>query len=106
MLSLVGKAPPAPMSGDGLKEFIRQALRKGWVRESFHSEVERADRNITHTDVVFGLESDWKLFSARFSDDHGTYTYCLETKDLDDEELHIVICPNLRDRTLTIVTKY
>jgi hypothetical protein len=105
MLSLVGKAPPDPLSDRALKEFIRYALDKGWIRESFHSEVERADRNITHADLVFGLEYDWTLEEARFADEYGSYTYCLETMDLDDQELHIVVCP-MKDRTLKIVTKF
>jgi len=50
------------MSAAGLRQFIDIALDKGYVREGWHSEVERADRNISDDDISYGLaRKDWAL---------------------------------------------
>jgi hypothetical protein len=106
MLSLKRVEEPKPLSIHALKQFIAKALDKGWIRESFHSGVERAYRNISDDDLRYGLESDWTLEEARYSEEHDGFTYELKTVDFDDVELHIVICPMLGNQTLKVITKW
>jgi len=108
MLSLVRGKPTGPLSEVALRQFISKALDKNWIREGFHSEVERADRNISHEDIIHGLEGRWTLTESRppSNDRQSGYSYTLKTRDLEDEELILVVCPNLQDQTLKIATKY
>lgn len=63
MLSFPDK--PDRLSDAALRQFVSRAIEKGWVRQGFHSEVERADRNISDEDIVFGLEQkEWKVTNA------------------------------------------
>jgi hypothetical protein len=97
------------LSESALRQFVKKAVRKDWIREGFHSEVERASRHISHDDIICGLErSDWTITSYRecpkFKE--SPFTYEILTKDVDDVELELVIAPNLKTETLKVVTKY
>jgi hypothetical protein len=106
MLSSRGSKKPKPLSVEALRRFILKALDRGWMQESFHSEVERADRNISDDDLRFGLEAAWTLQEVRYSEVHSTYSYTLATVDIDDEELHIVVSPLTEKRILKVITKW
>ncbi len=96
---------PKPLSGVALRQYIVKALDKGWIRESYHSEIERASRNISHDDLLCGLEADWLLEEARYSEAHGSFSYTLKTVDIDGDELHVVVCPD-SNMTLKVVSKW
>ncbi len=110
MLSSGGaKGPkPGPLTEAALRQFIAKALDKDWIRESFHSEVERADRNISHDDVIHGLERNWTLIEVRPPTEswHKGYSYKLQTVDLETDELILVVCPDLETQTLKVATKF
>ena len=98
-----------PLPEIALRQFVRKALAKDWIKEGWHSEVERASRNVSHDDILCALgRSDWKITDTRecpkFKD--SPHTYEILTKDADDEELELVIAPNLKTGTLKVVTKY
>jgi len=100
---------PKPLSEIALRQFVKKAVAKDWVKEGWHSEVERAHRNVSHDDILCGLgRSDWTMSGSRecpkFKD--SPHTYELLTKDADDVELELVVAPNLRTGTLKVVTKY
>lgn len=100
---------PPPLTETVLCQFVRKAVKKDWIREGFHAEVERAGRNVSFDDILCGLERlDWKLIghrrAPRFRD--SPYTYEILTKDIDDDDLTLVIAPNLKDGTLKVITKY
>ncbi len=63
-----------PLSEAGLRQAVTKALDKGFIREAWHSEVERADRNISDDDIRFGLErKSWTLERAPdYDEDHGS----------------------------------
>lgn len=106
MLSLI---QPKPMSEAALRQFIKKALAKDWIKEGWHSEVERAERNVSHDDILCGLgRSDWKLTGTRPCPKHkdSPHTYEILTKDADEQELELVVAPNLKTGTVKVVTKY
>lgn len=93
------------MTEAGLRQFIAKALDRGWVRETFHSEVERADRNISDEDIQYGLgRKDWIIEGIPEQTQKG-FKYLIRTFDIEQEELHLVVSPK-DDETLIIVTKY
>ena len=95
------------MSEAGLRQFIARALDKGFLRESFHSEVERAYRNVSDDDIRYGLSrKDWSLAKQPEPSKTGGFKYLIRTVDVDQEELHLVVKPDTRTGTLIIVTKY
>ena len=94
-----------PMSEAALRQFINKALEKGWVRESFHSEVERAYRNISDEDIQHGLgRKDWVIGGKPEQVKKG-FKYLIRTVDIEKEELHLLVLPT-DDETLIILTKY
>ena len=105
---LSSSQPPKPLSENALRQLVKKALDKGWVRESFHSETERAYRNISYDDVLFGLESSgWTLATAPdFDAQHKNWEYLIRTTDVDGDELHLKIAPNTLGGTVKVLTKY
>ncbi len=108
MLSSNPKHTPNALSEAALRQFIRKALEKGWVREAFHSEFERAYRNISDDDVRHALSSkDWTLErQPAWSEEHKNFVYVVRSADVEGEELHLVVTPNVDTGTLKIITKY
>lgn len=105
---LSSSQPPKPLSENALRQLVKKALDKGWVREAFHSETERAYRNISYDDVLFGLESSgWTLATAPdFDAQHKNWEYLIRTTDVDGDELHLKIVPNTLGGTVKVLTKY
>jgi hypothetical protein len=99
---------PKQLSEGALRQLISKAVDKGWVREAFHSEHERAHRNISDEDVLYGLEcSDWTLSAPPDYDaGHKNWEYLVKTRDVDGAELHLKIAPNPSDGTVQVITKY
>jgi hypothetical protein len=94
------------MSEAGLRQFIARALDRGYVREGFHSEVERADRNISDDDIRYGLgRKDWTLASPPQKSKTGGFKYLIRTIDVDHDELHLLVKPEANEN-LKILTKY
>lgn len=99
---------PKPLSEAALRSFITKALEKGWIRESWHSEVERSYRNISYEDVLYGLEfSDW-VFAAppNYDEKHKNWEYLIKTQDLEGEELQLKVAAKIDDKTLIIISKF
>jgi len=102
MLSLTKQKP---MSEAGLRQFIARALDRGFVREGFHSEVERAARNISDEDIRYGLSrKDWTLKGKPEPSKTGGFMYLIRTIDIEQVELHLLVKPETRTATLKILT--
>jgi hypothetical protein len=100
---------PKPLSEVALKQFVKKAVAKDWVKEGWHSEVERANRNVSHDDILCGLgRPDWTLTNTRECPKYNDspHTYEILTKDADEVELELVVAPNLKTGTIKVVTKY
>jgi hypothetical protein len=96
-----------PLSSAGLRQFLRKALDKGWVRELPHSDVDRAYRNISDDDIQHGLElSGWVIEKTEPAREAGLFKYTIRTADIEGDELHLVILPFTSSGTVEIITKY
>jgi hypothetical protein len=96
------------LSDEGLRQFVDRALSRGFYREAWHSETERASRNISDEDISFGLErKSWTLAKAPdFDADHGTWEYLIKTEDIEGEELHLKIAVYPDEQRFVVVTKF
>ncbi len=88
-----------------MRQFISNALSRGWVRESFHSEVERAYRNISDEDIQYGLSRNGWIIEGEPEQATRGFKYLIQTVDIEQEELHLLVLPT-GDETLIILTKY
>jgi len=95
------------MSDGGLRQFVSRALDKGFIREGFHSEVERAERNISDEDIQYGLSrKDWIIEREPEQSRTGGFKYLIRTVDIEQEALHLLVKPDTETGTLRILTKY
>lgn len=101
------KSPPKPLSENGLRQIVAKIVERGFIRESWHSETERAERNISDEDVLFGLErKDWTLEKTDFDDKHNNQEYLIKTVDVEGVELHLKIVVYPEENRLLVITKY
>ena len=102
------KQPSKALSVAALRQVIVRALEKGWVRETPHSEHERAYRNISDEDVMHGLErSDWVIDAPPdYDGKHKSWEYLIKTCDLEGVELHLKLTASSTDGTVRVITKY
>lgn len=95
------------MSNTALRQFINKALDKGYIREGWHSEVEREERNISEDDIRYGLShKDWIFKKPPEPSKTGGFKYLIRTVDVEQEELHLLVKPDTRTGNLKILTKY
>jgi hypothetical protein len=96
------------LSESVLRQHVAKALSKGWIRESFHSATERAHRNVSFDDVLFGLEkSDWVLAAPpNYDDDHKGWEYLIKTTDIEGVELELKIAAKPVDGTVIVISKF
>lgn len=107
-MSSPNTARPAPMGDQQLRDFIRAARKRGYYGESFHSEVERAHRNISPDDIAHGLDrDDWHQCKAPdFDEEHGTWEYLIHTVDIEGEELHLKITVDETNKRFEVISKW
>ena len=95
------------MSEAGLRQFVIRALDRGYVREGFHSEVERAERNISEHDIRYGLSQKTRTLEGFPQPSKtGGFKYLIRTVDVEQEELHLLVKPDTETGNLKILTKY
>ena len=98
---------PRAMTVAALRQFIAKAVSKGYVREGFHSDVERAGRNISDEDIRYGLgRKDWTLKGPPTESRTGGFKYLIRTVDIEQVELHLLVKPDTATGNLKILTKY
>jgi hypothetical protein len=101
--------PRAPyMNVQQLREFVRRACERGFFKEGFHSEYERAYRNISPDDIVYGLErKDWVLCEdPDYDGEFKSWEYLIQTWDIEGEELHLKIAVNAEFHRFEVITKW
>ena len=99
---------PPHLNEQQLREFVRRACERGFYKEGFHSEYERACRNISPDDIVYGLErEDWVLCGdPDYDDEFESWEYLIQTWDIEGEELHLKIAVSLEYQRFEVITKW
>jgi hypothetical protein len=101
------KEPQRCLGDQELREFVRYARKHGLWRESFHSEVERADRNISPDDIAYGLDrEDWTLEKSELNQIRGQWKYKIRTVDIEEEQLTLLIGVDLELRRFEVISKW
>jgi len=91
-----------------LRVFVRLACERGYYKESFHSEHERAYRNISPDDIAYGLErDDWILCEEpNYDEKFENWEYLIRTFDIEGVELHLKIAVDLRYQRFEVISKW
>ncbi len=98
--------PPA-LSEDQLRSRVQQIVLHGTVIESWHSRKDRSYRNVSMDDIQHMLRSDWNLAGKpKWSEEHRNWTYKLHGKDLDEDELTLIIAVKDDRVQILVITKY
>ena len=96
-----------PPDDDKLRAFLKEAIEDGDYTESFHSEHEHPERNISIDDLLHGLLQNWEHFQkACYDDRRDEWKYYLKTRDIEGDVLHVVIAVSLRKRRFKVITKW
>jgi hypothetical protein len=98
---------PNEFSAEELAICVSRFCCYGIIRESFHSKSERAERQISADDILYGLRRSWKLAAKpNFDSRCGNWEYLIETCDTDEQVLHVKIAVDDDAQRITIITKY
>lgn len=110
MLSFSGQAnapTPPPLTETDLRQVVVKAVEMGRVRETFHSEHERAYRNASMDDILRGLQRpDWTLVSQEFNVRYQNWRYKIRTVDIEEDELFLLIAADPLNETVLVITKF
>ena len=93
-----------PLDADSLHIAVDRILHYGTYRESKHARNDRAYRNISDDDIVACLEGPWVLVGQEF----GTrdWKYQIRGRDIEGDELGLVIVVDTDRQLIEIVTKF
>lgn len=109
MLSL-SQAPaplPHPLTETELRALVTKAVETGAVRETFHSERDRAYRNASMEDILHGLQRpDWTLVKHDYDSKHRNWVYRIRTVDIEDDALTLTVAPDPMNETVLVITKF
>lgn len=96
-----------PLDDDKLRAFLKGAIEDGDYTESFHSEREHPEREVSIDDLLHGLQQRWHHFqAASFDARRDEWRYYLKTTDIEGETLHVIIAVSLRNRRFKVITKW
>lgn len=107
-MSSLNKAKQRRLGEQELREFVRYARKHEYYRESFHSDFERAHRNISPDDIAYGLDrEDWVLRKEPDYDmKHQSWEYEIRTVDIDGVELGLKITLDLETKRFEVISKW
>ncbi len=96
------------MAQSALKQYVKNALTRGFYRESFHAEKGHPERELSIDDVLYGLDrKDWILARPpNYDDKHQTWEYLIRTVDIEGRELHIKIAVIPTHKRIEIITRW
>ncbi|HWR16978.1 MAG TPA: hypothetical protein VN577_19270 [Terriglobales bacterium] len=98
---------PKPLSAKEVREIVRDALEKGVYRETSHAKFDHAERMIGIQDVLYGLETDWRSCTPdEFNPVEWQWKYRIRTRDIDGENLTIIVAVDPRSRRFEVITRF
>ncbi len=98
---------PQPLAGEALRQAVTRIVLYGTFRESAHSAFERSYRNVSERDILAMLEGEWTVAAEpEWDDRHRNWKHKLTGKDLDGDELTLLIAVNVELNHIDIITKF
>lgn len=95
-----------PLTDKEVIEKARWLWEEGIVRTTHHCKVELKNASATLEDVRNVLFGGCKVVKSEYDRSHRTWKYCLEGPDVEGELLSIVLCIDLKNSKLVLVTAF
>lgn len=89
-----------------LRLAVSRAVLHGTFRETFHSAEERSYRHITQEDILHMLQHEWALVGAEFDDEHHNWKYRVAGKDIEGDDLNLIIAIDPDENRITVISKF
>jgi hypothetical protein len=89
-----------------LRLAVSRAIVYGTFRETFHSADERSYRNITQEDMLHMLQGAWMLAGTEFDDEYHNWKYRVAGKDIEGDDLALIIAVDPDENRITVISKF
>jgi len=100
---------PKPLGEKGVRKLIEAALSSGTYVEQFslHVRFDHPERHLSLDDLLFGLRQPWRSCKVdAFNDREWQWTYRIKTRDIEGDDLIVVVALDTRNIRFTIVTAF
>jgi hypothetical protein len=101
---------PEPLSKEQLKKLVVDAINATTyheILESYHALYGHMDRGILTSDVIHGLQRDWKFErNPHFDRDNWQWKYYIDTETVDGDPITIVIAVDSLRKEFRTVTRW
>src|ERR1041385_415407 len=101
---------PEPLSKEQLKKLVVDAINATTyheILESYHALYGHMDRGILTSDVIHGLQRDWKFErNPHFDRDNWQWKYYIDTETVDGAPITIVIAVDILRKEFRTVTRW
>lgn len=111
MLSTVGQRPN-PLGQADLRKLVEDALAADTYTyvgcfETIHARFDHPEREIDVNDVLHGLEGRWHgVGQPEFDTDHWQYKYPVQTYDVEQAPITVLIAVDTLNRSFEVVTRW
>jgi len=90
-----------------LRAAVARVIRHGTWLQSRHAAEDRGYRNISDDDIEAALTGPWTLArKPEWSEPYQNWKYRLDGKDIEGDDLTLIITVNEEEITIFVVTKY
>ena len=98
---------PLALAGEDLRQAVTRIVLYGTFRESAHSAFDRSYRNVSHDDMLYMLERPWTSAAApEWDETNHNWKYKLAGKDIEGDDLVLLVALNAEEQMITIITKF
>jgi hypothetical protein len=103
-------AVPNPLTEEELRKLVLDAMNASTYAETletYHALYGHMDRNLTHADVIHGLQCAWKFERQPvFNRQHWQWKYYIATENVDGDVIIIVIAIDSWRREFVVITRW
>jgi hypothetical protein len=101
---------PDPLTEEQLRKLILDAMNASTYAETLethHALYGHMDRDITHGDVIHGLQGPWQFERPpQFNNGHWQWKYYIATETVDGDAITIIIGVDSWRREFRVVTRW
>jgi hypothetical protein len=98
---------PSALTEPDLRVAVTRIVLYGTIWQTRHAGRDRDYRNISDDDIQAMLLGDWALERMpEWNDDHRNWKYRLLGRDIEGDELTLIVTLNTEEQTLAVITKF
>lgn len=106
-VSASSSSRPLALAGEDLRQAVTRIVLYGTFRESAHSALDRSYRNVSQDDMLYMLERPWtSAVAPEWDEKHHNWKYKLAGKDIEGDDLVLLVALNTEEQMITIITKF